>query len=189
VSDALAVLDVVDMSALEGEARDAVGLLALVAGQDVEPGDHEGTWRIARRTAPDRVISMVDPDSRHVHKTVRSYRDGYKAHIVVEPVTGLICGQQLTAGNAPDGPTGVELMANEPASRQVLARLRLRVRRDTGSRCAAESTGSRSRLVAPRRVRRCRDRSAANGRSDRPRDGPYEWEAKVTGSTPVPTIR
>jgi hypothetical protein len=132
VSDALAVLDVVDMSALEGEARDAVGLLALVAGQDVEPGDHEGTWRIARRTAPDRVISTVDPDSRYVHKTVRSYRDGYKAHIVVEPVTGLICGQQLTAGNAPDGPTGVELMANEPAARQVLARLRLRVRRDTG---------------------------------------------------------
>jgi IS5 family transposase len=121
VTDALAVLDVIDGSALEGEAADAVGLLALVAGQDVEPGDHEGTWRIARRTAPDRVISTVDPDSRHVHKTVRSYRDGYKAHIVVEPVTGLICGQQLTAGNAPDGPTGVELMANEPAGRQVLA--------------------------------------------------------------------
>jgi hypothetical protein len=74
-----------------------------------------------RRTAPDRVISTVDPDSRHVHKTVRSYRDGYKAHVVVEPVTGLICGQQLTAGNAPDGPTGVDLMADEPASRQVLA--------------------------------------------------------------------
>jgi IS5 family transposase len=33
----------------------------------------------------------------------------------------VICGQRLTAGNAPDGPTGVELMANEPAGRQVLA--------------------------------------------------------------------
>jgi IS5 family transposase len=121
VEDALVVLDALDVSALEGEAADAVGLLALVAGQDVEPGDQEGTWRIARRTASDRVISIVDPDSRHVHKTVRSYRDGYKAHIVVEPVTGLICGQRLTAGNAPDGPTGVELMANEPPRRQVLA--------------------------------------------------------------------
>ena len=67
------------------------------------------------------MISTVDPDSRHIHKSVRSYRNGYKAHIVVEPVTGLICGQRLTAGNAPDGPTGVALMANEPARRQVLA--------------------------------------------------------------------
>jgi IS5 family transposase len=81
----------------------------------------EGTWRIARRTAADRVISTVDPDSRHIHKTVRSYRNGYKAHVVVEPTTGLICGQRLTAGNAPDGPTGVELMASEPEGRQVLA--------------------------------------------------------------------
>ena len=46
------------------------GLLALVAGQDVEPGDGDGTWRIAQRTAKDRVISTVDPDSRHMHKSV-----------------------------------------------------------------------------------------------------------------------
>lgn len=61
VTDAFAVLDVIDVAALEGEAADAVGLLGLVAGQDVEPGDEDGTWRIARRTAPDRVISTVDP--------------------------------------------------------------------------------------------------------------------------------
>jgi IS5 family transposase len=121
VNDALAVLEAVEGLGLRGEALDAVGLLALVAGQDVEPGDGEGTWRIARRTAADRVISTVDPDSRHIHKTVRSYRNGYKAHVVVEPTTGLICGQRLTAGNAPDGPTGVELMASEPEGRQVLA--------------------------------------------------------------------
>lgn len=121
VTDALAVLAAVDGVDLDGPAREAVGLLALVAGQDVEPGDGDGTWRIARGTAKDRVISTVDPDSRHIHKSVRSYRNGYKAHIVVEPVTGLICGQRLTAGNAPDGPTGVELMANEPRHRQVLA--------------------------------------------------------------------
>ena len=72
-------------------------------------------------TAPDRVISTVDPDTRHVHKSVSRYRDGYKAHVSVEPQTGLICAQRLTAGNAPDGPTGVELMAAEPPRRQVLA--------------------------------------------------------------------
>jgi IS5 family transposase len=121
VNDALVVLAAVGGLELTGEAVDAVGLLALVAGQDVEPGDKDGTWRIAQGTAKDRVISTVDPDSRHIHKTVRSYRNGYKAHITVEPVTGLICAQRLTAGNAPDGPTGVELMNDEPTGRQVLA--------------------------------------------------------------------
>jgi IS5 family transposase len=121
VNDALAVLAAVDGLELEPVAAEAVGLLALVAGQDVEPGEPDGTWRIAQRTAPDRVISTVDPDSRHIHKTVHAYRNGYKAHVVVEPTTGLICGQRLTAGNAADGVTGVELMQAEPAARQVLA--------------------------------------------------------------------
>lgn len=44
------------------KAADAVALLALVAGQDVEPVDDsdgtDGRWRIARRTAPDRTISI-----------------------------------------------------------------------------------------------------------------------------------
>ena len=121
INDAQAILDVVDGVTLDDEQAAAVGLLALVAGQDVEPGDGDGTWRIAQRTAKDRVISTVDPDSRHMHKSVSSYRDGYKAHISVEPVTGLICAQRLTPANAPDGPTGVELMAAEPPRRQVLA--------------------------------------------------------------------
>jgi IS5 family transposase len=121
VNDALAVLDAVNGLPFSADQADAVGLLALVAGQDVEPGEGDGTWRIAQRTAKDRVISTVDPDSRHVHKTVRSYRNGYKAHVSVEPVTGLICAQKLTPGNAPDGPTGVELMEPEPKGRQVLA--------------------------------------------------------------------
>ncbi len=63
------------------QQAEAVGLLALVAGQDVEPGDGDGTWRIAPRTTPDRMVSVVDPESRHVHKTNHNYRDGFKAHI------------------------------------------------------------------------------------------------------------
>jgi IS5 family transposase len=121
VTDARSVLAAVEGLDLGGEAADAVGLLALVAGQDVEPGKEEGSWRIARKTAPDRVISTVDPESRHIHKTVGAYRNGYKAHIVVEPQTGLICGQRLTPGNTPDGTVGVELMATEPKGRQILA--------------------------------------------------------------------
>lgn len=121
VNDADAVLGRVSGLDLAGDAADAVGLLALIARQDVEPGDREGTWRIARGTARDRVVSTIDPASRHIHKTVHSYRDGFKAHIAVEPDTGIICAQVLTAGNVPDGAVAVELLADEPESRQVLA--------------------------------------------------------------------
>jgi IS5 family transposase len=121
VNDALSIIAAVEGVSLSDQQADAVGLLALVAGQDVEPGGTDGTWRIAQRVAPDRVISTVDPDSRHMHKSVSSYRDGYKAHVAVEPETGLITACALTPANAGDGPTGVELLTGEAPGLQVLA--------------------------------------------------------------------
>src|SRR5713101_8224602 len=121
VNDARALLDTLDDVALAGEQTEARGLLALVAGQDVEPGDTDGTWRIAQRVARDRVISTVDPDARHMHKSVSEYRDGYKAHIAVEPETGLITAATITPANTGDGPTGVTLLAGEEPGLQVLA--------------------------------------------------------------------
>ena len=52
-------------------------------------------WPIARRTAPDRVISTVDPETRHAHKTCASYRDDYKAHVAAEPETSLMAVRSL----------------------------------------------------------------------------------------------
>ncbi len=121
VNDARAIIAALEDVELDDTQADAVGLLALIAGQDVEPGDEDGTWRIAQRVAPDRVISVVDPESRHMHKSVSSYRDGYKAHIAVEPDTGLITATALTPANAGDGPTGIELLAGEEPGLQVLA--------------------------------------------------------------------
>jgi len=120
VGDAYAVLGALDGVELGVDQADAVGLLALVAGQDVEPGD-DGRWRIARRVAPDRVISTVDPDARHMHKSISEYRDGYKAHLAVEPETGLITAAVLTPANTADGPTGVGLLAGEAPGLHVLA--------------------------------------------------------------------
>ena len=100
---------------------EAVGLLALVAGQDVEPGDHDGTWRIAPVTRPDRIVSVNDAESRHVHKTTSNYRDGFKAHIGVEPDTGLITACELTAGNVGDAQAAPGLLAGESSPVEVLA--------------------------------------------------------------------
>lgn len=124
VRDARAVLAVIAAGdpPAEGAAADAVGLLALVAGQDVEhvpdPDDPGGggRWRIARRVAADRVISTVDPDARHAHKTVHRRTDGFTAHVVVEPDTGLITNTRLTpaAGAAnSDAAIGVDLLADD----------------------------------------------------------------------------
>ena len=121
VADALATLAAAEGTDLDPAQAEAAGLLALVAGQDVEPGDAEGTWRIARRVAPDRVISVVDPASRHMHKSPSNYRDGYKAHLAVEPETGLVTACALSPANAADGPAGVALLAGEAPGLEVLA--------------------------------------------------------------------
>ncbi len=109
VNDALALLAALDVEAITaagGKPAEAVALLALVAGQDVEPADGsdgtDGRWRIARRTAPDRMISTVDPQARHAHKTRERRQDGFKAHVVVEPDTGLITEAEVTKVNGPE---------------------------------------------------------------------------------------
>jgi len=120
VNDALAVLAAVAEVDLDDEQAEAVALLALVAGQDVEPGQRPGSWRIARKVAKDRVISTVDPQARHARKTNAQRRDGYKAHIAAEPETGLVTECALTAAAAPDGPIGVGLLAGEEPGLEVL---------------------------------------------------------------------
>ncbi|MBM3696708.1 MAG: transposase, partial [Actinobacteria bacterium] len=48
------------------------------------------------------------------------YRDGYKAHVAVEPETGIITASDLTAANVADGPVGVGLLTVEDQPVEVL---------------------------------------------------------------------
>jgi Transposase DDE domain len=48
------------------------------------------------------MISTVDPDTRHAHKSRERRQDGFKAHVVVEPDTGLITNTGLTKATGPD---------------------------------------------------------------------------------------
>ena len=112
------------MAAFEGDTEGAdvstaLGLLALIAGQDVEQGE-DGTWKIAQKVAPERVISTVDPESRHMRKSRAEYRDGYKAHIAVEPETGLVTSAVVTPANVSDAKTALELVATEAAGLEIL---------------------------------------------------------------------
>jgi IS5 family transposase len=121
VEDAYELIWAAEDLELTAEQEDAIGLLALVAGQDVEPGERPGSWRIRKGTAPDRVISTVDPESRHVHKTQHAYRDGYKAHLSAEPESGLITSTDLTPGNVGDAEAAAGLLADEPEGTEVVA--------------------------------------------------------------------
>jgi hypothetical protein len=75
--DAYALLAVLDGRELGAELTRAGALLATVVGQDLDRGE-DGIFRIARRVAKDRVISTVDPQARHGHKTSARGFDGYK---------------------------------------------------------------------------------------------------------------
>ena len=106
VGDAHRLLGHLPELELGPRAAEAVALLALIAGQDVEPVEGsdgtDGHWQIAQNVVPDRVISTVDPDARHAHKTVHRRQDGFKAHIAIEPDTGIITDCALTKASGPD---------------------------------------------------------------------------------------
>lgn len=107
--DAFACLAVLDGRELAAPVAQAARLLAHVVGQDLEEGD-DGVFRIARRVAPDRVISTVDPDARHGHKTVSRGFDGYKGHAAVDPDSEIVTATKVTPGNAGDGTVAAELI-------------------------------------------------------------------------------
>jgi hypothetical protein len=86
-------------------------LLATVVGQDLETGT-DGVLRIARKVAPDRVISTVDPQARHGHKTSHHGFDGYKAHIAIDPDSEIITATSVTAGNTGDAQPATDLIAD-----------------------------------------------------------------------------
>src|SRR6266545_136748 len=72
VNDANALIAALAGAKLDEPAQQAVALLALVAGQAVEP------------------------DARHTRKSPEARRDGYRAHAVAEPDTGIITDEELT---------------------------------------------------------------------------------------------
>ncbi len=62
------------------------------------------------------MLSVVDPETRHAHKTVSRRQDGFKAHLAAEPDTGIITGCELTQAAGPqsaDGTVGVELLGRD----------------------------------------------------------------------------
>ena len=109
--DAYAVLTYLDGRDLAQDVKQAAELVATVVGQDVEQTE-DGRFRIARRVAKDRVISTVDPEARHGHKTAARGFDGYKGHIAIDPDAEIITAAEVTAANVADGNVATDLLAD-----------------------------------------------------------------------------
>jgi hypothetical protein len=108
-ADGYACLEVLEGRDLSEPVAQIAELLATVLGQDLEAGD-DGRFRIARKVAKDRVISTVDPDARHGHKTQARGFDGYKGHVAVDPDSEIITDTTVTPGNAGDASVATDLI-------------------------------------------------------------------------------
>jgi len=109
--DADALLLVLEGKELGPVLTEAAALLATVVGQDTEEGP-DGVFRIVRGVARDRIISTVDPETRHGHKTQVGGFDGYKGHAAIDPDSEIVTETVVTPGNAADASMAEDLIAD-----------------------------------------------------------------------------
>jgi len=95
-------------SAEDTAVAEAAGLLGRVLCQDVE---RRAAGPVLRQgTAPDRVVSVHDPEMRHGRKSARKRFDGHKAAVAVDADDQLVTAVDVLAGNAPDAEDALELV-------------------------------------------------------------------------------
>lgn len=76
---------------------------------------------MARKVAPGRMVSTVDSEARHAHRSRSVKIDGYKAHIVAEPETGLYANASVTRASGPgsrDAVAGIELLSTDTSMQE-----------------------------------------------------------------------
>jgi transposase len=123
VADADRLLDLVrrmrarltEDSPKDQELVTAAGMLARILAQDLER-DESGP-RLKRGVAPDRLISVHDPEMRHGRKSRSQRFNGHKAQIAVDTDSQLITAVEVLPGNAPDSEQALEVVeASEAAT-------------------------------------------------------------------------
>jgi hypothetical protein len=93
---------------------EAAGVLGRVLCQDVARADAGPS--IVEGTAPDRLVSVHDPEMRHGRKSASKRFDGHKAAVAVDTEAQLITAVDVLAGNAPDAADALELVEQTEAA-------------------------------------------------------------------------
>src|SRR5216683_2843540 len=105
----------VEDSAQDQELVAAAEVLARILGQDIERDDNGP--RLKHGVAPDRLISVHDPDMRHGRKSSSHRFNGHKAQVAVDTDSQLITAVEVLPGNAPDAEQALEVVeATEAAT-------------------------------------------------------------------------
>ncbi len=95
----------------------AAALLATVAGQDIdERPDDERRYLPAIRqgVAVERVVSTVDPDARHGHRSRHDRYDGYKLHLAVDADSELLTAAEASLATTHDAVVLPALLDADP---------------------------------------------------------------------------
>jgi hypothetical protein len=118
-ADGYALLAALQDQDLPDQLAEMARLTSTLLGQDLDEGA-DGRYRIARRVARDRIISTVDTEARHGHKTAAHSFDGYKGHIAIDPDTEIVTATAVSPGNAGDASVAGELLAAELAGTEAI---------------------------------------------------------------------
>jgi len=102
VADARAALEVALADSDQAEVRAAGWLLTKILGDDLVTDEH-GDPHIGRGVAPDRIISLTDPDMRHGHKSEAKHFDGRKVQVVTDAESELVLAVEPSPANRTDG--------------------------------------------------------------------------------------
>jgi len=90
-------------------------VLARILAQDIERDDNGPGLK--HGVAPDRLISVHDPEMRHGRKSSSQRFNGHKAQVAVDTETQLITAVEVLPGNAPDADYALEVVeATEAAT-------------------------------------------------------------------------
>ena len=107
--------DLVPDSDEDKELVAAAEVLARILAQDIER-DESGP-RLKRGVAPDRLISVHDPEMRHGRKSSSHRFNGHKTQVAVDADSQLITAVEMLPGNAPDADQALEVVeASEAAT-------------------------------------------------------------------------
>ena len=87
--DAEAVLELAATHSDDAEVRASGWLLVKILGDDIEQDD-QGSPQLAKGTAPDRIISLTEPEMRHGRKSSAQRFDGFKVATTTEQTSELI---------------------------------------------------------------------------------------------------
>lgn len=89
VQDAEATLELATEHLEDAEVRSTGWLLTKILGDDVVTDEH-GEPQIGEGTAPDRTLSITEPDMRYGHKSTAFRFEGFKVQVTTEPMSELI---------------------------------------------------------------------------------------------------